>query len=94
MTEVMICAPADGLWTIPGSVFDKICVRCAAPVMMAPSGVRYMETHTVEVICMICFDPQGRDRNVAKKIRLTAPVSVINGELMNVTRNYRARTTN
>jgi DNA-directed RNA polymerase subunit RPC12/RpoP len=52
----LICAPADALWTVPGSTFDRTCARCGRKVMIAPSGQRILREYPDAVIrCETCI---------------------------------------
>lgn len=93
---MMVCAPANITLTIPGSSFNMICTRCAQSVMIAPSGQHFLASArgsgpSVQIICLDCFEPKGRDRDSLKQMRLTAAPEVIMSEMMTLTTNYRSR---
>lgn len=54
---ILVCARGDSPFMVEGSVFDKICTRCARPVMVAPSGARYLIDHPhTQIVCLSCVD--------------------------------------
>ena len=63
--QYIVCAPADSHWMARGSSFDHKCSKCAARVMMAPSGQRFLKQRAAEqlvkrspelsILCIACF---------------------------------------
>jgi hypothetical protein len=52
----LICMPADSPWTVPGSTFTRVCVKCFRRVMVAPTSVSISkEFRKVTILCGYCF---------------------------------------
>lgn len=89
---VLICMRADAPFMVAGATLNHICTRCGQPVMLAPSGQRYLAQHAgrnVLLVCLLCFEPDGRDREGMKNFTTVANLDVLRQELANVTINHR-----
>ncbi len=54
--EAIVCARADADKCVRGTTFDRICATCKSPLMLAPSGQRFLSEHPDAVtICMYCI---------------------------------------
>lgn len=54
--KYLVCAPANAPRVVPGSIFDRLCAKCCAPLMVAPSGQKLLEQDASFVpICFACF---------------------------------------
>ncbi len=57
---VLVCADAQAVLMVAGSIFDHFCARCNRRVMMAPSGQAFLKEHPDAVIrCFKCFLETG-----------------------------------
>lgn len=79
-TGYLVCARADSLRVVPGSIFDRICTTCGEKVMIAPSGqARLKEIPELEILCGVCLDSSHRPEEF--QIGLAASVEQIANEV-------------
>jgi hypothetical protein len=61
MKNDLVCEPADSPLTIPGSSFNRACVKCNRRVMISPRGQQVLATmgDLFQVVCRSCARPGG-----------------------------------
>ena len=81
---ILVCALADAVMAVPGTVFDHACTRCGRKVMLAPTGQRVLrEKQPVRIICRLCFEtekpedievmPAGTVEEIRQEVRTARP---------------------
>jgi hypothetical protein len=54
---ILVCALANALRAVPGSIFNHHCTVCDRLVMVAPSGQRMLaKIDALQIVCGPCFD--------------------------------------
>mgnify|MGYP001575510715 CR=1 FL=1 len=59
----LICAPADAMFTVPGSDYTHKCSACGGRIMIATRGQKLLKDHpTAAVLCLRCYRPKNGDK--------------------------------
>jgi hypothetical protein len=52
----LVCMRADAELAARGSVFDRVCSKCSARVMLAPSGQAFLKNDPdAAILCNVCY---------------------------------------
>ena len=63
--DILVAMRANDAPMVPqGATFDQKCSDCAATVVLAPSGQRFLAEHPgIKIQCLRCFKPVDGDEN-------------------------------
>lgn len=83
--QFLVCLRADDVETVAGAVFTYRCYKCKRHVMIAPSGIKRLQSDlSIRVLCVNCL-PADYD---SIKSELAGPVEEILEEMMTAHYNH------